>query len=81
MKETRQKYPIPNFDPETYTDPILEEYYEMKREFNAEFNSLDELHDYLVAQEIEERKKGRTYLPVPPNLARYPHQEEDDSSC
>ena len=81
MKETRQKYPIPDFDPETYTDPILEEYYEMKREFNAEFNSLDELHDYLVAQEIEERKKGRTYFPVPPNLARYPHQEEDDSSC
>ena len=80
MKETRQKYPIPDFDPGTYTDPILEEYYEMKREFNAEFNSLDELHDYLVAQEIEERKKGQTYLPVPPNLARYPHQE-DDSSC
>ena len=80
MKETPQKYPIPDFDPETYTDPILEEYYQIKREFNAEFNSLDELHDYLVAQEIEERKKGQTYLPVPPNLARYPHQE-DDASC
>ncbi len=77
MKEPVGKCYLPGFDPETYTDPILEECYEIKRELNAEFKSLDEFHDYLVAHEIEQRKKGRKYLPVPPNLARYPHQEDD----
>ena len=77
VKEFQQKYPVPDFDPETYTDPILEECYRIKREISAEFNNLDEFHEFLVAQEIENRKKGHKYLPVPRNLARYPHQEED----
>ncbi len=78
MKETRQKYPIPDFDPETYTDPILEECYQMKREFSAQFKDLDELHDYLVAQGKKRRKEGKwKYAPLPPHLTEDPDPGED----
>ncbi len=77
MKEIQQKYPIPDFDPETYTDPILEECYRIKREYSEELKNIEDLEAYFIAREIENRKKGHKYLPIPPNLARYPHQEED----
>lgn len=32
---------------EPQTDPILEECYRMKAEFAAQFNSIEELYDYL----------------------------------
>ena len=35
MKETPEKHP--EFDPETYTDPILEECYRIKAEISAQF--------------------------------------------
>ena len=69
---------LPGFDPATYTDPVLEECYRMKREFNAQFKTFKERHAYLVAQEIENRKKGHNYAPIPPHLERYPHQEDVD---
>ena len=69
---------LPGFDPATYTDPVLEECYRMKREFNAQFKTFEERHAYLVAQEIENRKKGHNYAPIPPHLERYPHQEDVD---
>ena len=50
MKETPEKHSELDFDPATYTNPVLEECYRIKREINAEFNSLQEYHEYLVAQ-------------------------------
>ena len=41
--------------PEPPTDPVLEEIYRMKAEFNAQFNSLEELNAYL--REIEKKRK------------------------
>ena len=78
MKEIIQKYPVPDFDPETYTDPVLEECYRIKREISEEFGSFEKFHAYLVALEIENRKKGHKYAPIPPHLERYPHQEDVD---
>ena len=78
VKEIIQKYPVPDFDPETYTDPVLEECYRIKREISEEFKTYEELHAYLVALEIEDRKKGGKYAPIPPHLERYPHQEDVD---
>ena len=78
VKEIIQKYPVPDFDPETYTDPVLEECYRIKREISEEFETYEEYHAYLVAFEIENRKKGYNYAPIPPHLERYPHQEDVD---
>ena len=78
MKEIIQKYPVPDFDPATYTDPVLEECYRIKREISEEFETYEERHAYLVAFEIENRKKGYKYAPIPPHLERYPHQEDVD---
>ncbi|RKU29254.1 hypothetical protein C6497_06720 [Candidatus Poribacteria bacterium] len=53
---------------EPQTDPILEECYRMKAEFSAQFNSLEELYDYLKAKEKERRAQGKIYIdpPSPP---------------
>ena len=69
---------LPGFDPETYTDPVLEECYRIKREISEEFETYEEYHAYIVALEIENRKKGYNYAPIPPHLERYPHQEDVD---
>ena len=45
MKETPEKHP--EFDPETYTDPILEECYRIKAEISAQFKTPAELSAYL----------------------------------
>lgn len=52
--------------PEPQTDPILEECYRMKAEFSAQFNSLEELYDYLKAREKEGEAQGRVYIDPPP---------------
>ena len=72
MKEIIQKYPVPDFDPETYTDPVLEECYRIKREISEEFGSFEKFHAYLVALEIENRKKGHKYAPIPPRAVSSP---------
>ena len=41
MKETPEKQP--EFDPETYTNPILEECYRIKAEISAQFKNPGEL--------------------------------------
>ena len=51
---------------EPQTDPILEECYRMKAEFSAQFNSLEELYDYLKAREKEGEAQGRVYIDPPP---------------
>ncbi|MYG05776.1 type II toxin-antitoxin system VapC family toxin, partial [Candidatus Poribacteria bacterium] len=45
-------------DFENYTDPILEECYRMKEEFNAQFNSVEELSAHLRIVQEECRRKG-----------------------
>ncbi len=52
--------------PEPQTDPVLEEIYRMKAEFNAQFNSLEELNAYLKEVNAREKARGRKYIPAPP---------------
>ena len=47
MKEVPEKHP--EFNPETYTDPILEECYRIKAELSAQFKTLEEFSAYLKA--------------------------------
>lgn len=56
MKETPEKHT--EFDPETYTDPILEECYRIKAEMSAQFKTLDEFFAYLKAKEEEGNGMG-----------------------
>lgn len=51
---------------EPQIDPILEECYRMKAEFAAQFNSIEELYDYLKAQEKKRRVQGKIYIDPPP---------------
>lgn len=51
---------------EPQTDPILEECYRMKAEFAAQFNSIEELYNYLKAREKEGEAQGRVYIDPPP---------------
>ncbi|MCY4402844.1 MAG: hypothetical protein OXD54_09740 [Candidatus Poribacteria bacterium] len=60
MKETPEKHP--EFDPETYTDPILEECYRIKAEISAQFKTLDEFFAYLKAREEEGKRNGKKYI-------------------
>ena len=55
-------------DFENYTDPILEECYRMKEEFNAQFNSVEELSAYLRKIQEECKRKGMKVVSyyVPP---------------
>ena len=52
--------------PEPQTDPILEECYRMKAEFAAQFNSIEELYNYLKAREKEGEAQGKIYIDPPP---------------
>ena len=51
---------------EPQTDPILEECYRIKAEFSAQFNSLEELYNYVKAREKEGEAQGRVYIDPPP---------------
>ena len=53
-----------HFEPQT--DPILEECYRMKAKFAAQFNSIEELYDYLKAREKEREAQGKIYIDPPP---------------
>ena len=55
---------------EPQTDPILEECYRMKAEFAAQFNSIEELYDYLKAVEKKRRAQGKIYIDPPPPPAK-----------
>ena len=52
--------------PESQTDPVLEEIYRMKEEFNAQFNSMEELSAHLKEIQKREKARGRKYIPAPP---------------
>lgn len=60
MKETAEKQP--EFDPETYTNPVLEECYRIKAEISAQFKSLDEYFAYLKTKQEENKRNGVKYV-------------------
>lgn len=47
-------------------DPVLEECYRMKAEFNARFKTMQELVDYLKAENIKNKAAGWKYISPPP---------------
>ena len=77
MKETPEK--LPEFDPETYTDPILEECYRIKAEISAQFKTLEEFFAYLKAEE-EDKRNGIKYVSYfDPSKHKTPKKSEDDT--
>ena len=76
MKETSEKYP--EFDPETYTNPILEECYRIKAEISAQFNSMDELYAYFKAIQEEDKRNGVKYVSYYDPSKRIPAEKSDD---
>ena len=49
-------------------DPILEECYRIKEEYNSQFKDLQALFEHLKEVEAEEKRKGRKYAPPPQRL-------------
>ena len=76
MKEVPEKYP--EFDPETYTNPILEECYRIKAEISAQFKTPAEFSAYLKAEEEEDKRNGIKYVPYDPSKRTPP--EKSDSN-
>ncbi len=77
MKETPEKYP--EFDPETYTNPILEECYRIKAEISAQFKTPAEFSAYLQALQEEDKRNGVKYVPYyDPSKHTSPEKSEDD---
>ena len=77
MKETPEKQP--EFDPETYTNPILEECYRIKAEISAEFKTQAEFFAYVKALEEEDKRNGIKYVPYDPSK-RIPVEKPDDDN-
>ena len=44
-------------------DPILEECYRIKEEYNSQFKDVQALIEHLKEVEAEEKRKGRKYAP------------------
>ena len=77
MKEVPEKHP--EFDPETYTDPILEECYRIKAEISAQFKNPGEYYKYLKAMEEEDKRNGKKYVSYyNPSKHTPPEKSEDD---
>ena len=76
MKESPEKHP--DFDPETYTDPILEECYRIKAEISAKFKTPAEFSAYLKALEEEDKRNGIKYVPYDPSK-RTPAKKSEDN--
>ena len=79
MKETPEKHTETelDFDPATYTNPVLEECYRIKREINAEFKTPGEYRAYLRAQSAKWKKLGWKYRSAPPRRVDNPREEEE----
>ncbi len=76
MKEAPEKHP--DFDPETYTDPILEECYRIKAEIIAQFKSLDEYFAYVKTRQEENKRNGKKYVSYYDPSKRLPVEESKD---
>ena len=66
-----------DFDPATYTNPVLEECYRIKREINAEFKTPGEYRAYLRAQSAKWKKLGWKYRSAPPRRVDKPSEEAE----
>ena len=88
MKETPEKHAVApragqtpaselDFDPATYTNPVLEECYRIKREISAEFETPREYLAYLRAQSAKWKKLGWKYRSVPPRRVDKPSEGEE----
>lgn len=78
MKEVPEKHP--EFDPETYTDPILEECYRIKAEISAQFETLDEYFAYVKARQEENKRNGVKYVSYfDPSKHTTPEKSDDDT--
>ena len=76
-KETPEKHP--EFDPETYTNPILEECYRIKAEISAQFKKPGELYAYLKAMQEEDKRNGLKYVSYfDPSKHTPPEKSDDD---
>ena len=78
MKEKETSEKQPEFDPETYTNPILEECYRIKAEISAEFKTQEEFFAYLKAGEEEDKRNGIKYVAYNPSKHTPPEKSEDD---
>ena len=81
MEDIQVKEPIekhPEFDPETYTDPILEECYRIKAEISAQFKNPGEYYKYLKAMEEEDKRNGVKYVSYYDPSKRIPPEKSDD---
>ncbi len=76
MKESPEKHP--EFDPETYTNPILEECYRIKAEISAQFKTLDEYFAYWKAKQEENKRNGVKYVSYYDPSKRISVEESDD---
>ena len=77
MKEVPEKHP--EFDPETYTNPILEECYRIKAEISAQFKTPAEFSAYLKAEEEKDKRNGIKYVPYDPSKRTPPEKSDDDA--
>ena len=77
MKEAPEKQP--EFDPETYTDPILEECYQIKAELSAKFKTQEEFSAYLKAGEEEDKRNGVKYVSYYDPSKRLPVEKPGDN--
>ena len=78
MKEVPEKHP--EFGPETYTDPILEECYRIKAELSAQFKTLEEFFAYVKALEEEDKRNGVKYVSYYDPSKRIPAEKSDDDA-
>ena len=79
MKEKEIPEKQPEFDPETYTNPILEECYRIKAEISAQFKTPAEFSAYLKALEEENKRNGVKYVSYfDPSKHTPPEKSEDD---
>ena len=76
LKEAPEKHP--EFDPETYTDPILEECYRIKAEISAQFENPGELYAYLKAMEEDGKRNGKKYVSYYDPSKRIPVEKSED---
>ncbi|MCY3552080.1 MAG: hypothetical protein OXH39_16585 [Candidatus Poribacteria bacterium] len=82
MEDIQVKEPIekhPEFDPKTYTDPILEECYRIKAELSAKFKTQAEFSAYLKAGEEEDKRNGIKYVSYYDPSKRIPVEKSEDN--
>ena len=75
-KETPEKHP--EFDPETYTNPILEECYRIKAEISAQFKTQAEFSAYLQSLQEEGKRSGLKYVSYYDPSKHTPPEKPDD---